>query len=283
MQPDIIRDTNFYLLTPGRRVFACEQVATEASSRGMTDLAGRATAAAGADRELLDIQAAHRDTGAALHGSLARLNDIAVDRGTTSLDSHLAAQINLFGDRHARGLAAEQLRKALFPKGVAAITGQPYVQEHVEISNLLARAEAPALTEARAALPELTPMLAHLAELNQEYGEALNADDSLSNEELRQRNRDGQRRLAELIVLIYAYFLNNAPDDGSGLAALLEPIYRQNEAVRLSRRRRRTAPRDVDPDTGEETPDDGEDPDIPEDPDLPGDDDGEADDDDALI
>ncbi|GAB4557403.1 MAG: hypothetical protein Tsb0020_01520 [Haliangiales bacterium] len=260
MTNDILTHYAGASLPTGRRVHAAEQVAARAHARGIDAIANYATDVGAKDRELLAVQERYRKTRSALYGRQAQQLDSAVDRALTVIDSYLAGQLDLFGEQHARGQAAKAMRAALFPAGVAAISQQPYVQEQVAVDNLLAVAASPELADARAAMPELAAMFGHLAERNQEYGEVLFEEmDVPSPTTLREANRDGQRRLAGLTMVVYAHFLTQAPDDDAGLSDLLEPIRYQEESARVARRRRRNALRDVAPDTGEDAPSDGDD------------------------
>jgi hypothetical protein len=97
-------------------------------------------------------------------------------------------------------------------------------------------------------------MVARLQILNQRYGDVLNSYETQpSTDDLRAADARGQELLAQTLVLIQAHFIVNAPEDHEGRAYLLEPILRQNDAIRASRRRRRP-PRDIDPDTGVDLP-----------------------------
>ncbi|GAB4538611.1 MAG: hypothetical protein Tsb0020_52690 [Haliangiales bacterium] len=259
MTNDILNHYAGASLPIGRRVRAAEQVAARARARGLDAVADYAAAASAKDRALLAARQRYRKTRGALYGREARRLDSAVDRALTVIDGYLAGQRDLFGEEHARGQAAGAVRAALFPAGVAAISQRPYVQEQAAVENLLALAAAPELADARAALPELITMLDHLSERNQRYREVLFKDTSApSPDTLRETNRDGQRRLAGLVMIIYAHFLTQAPEDNDGLSDLLEPIRFQEESARVARRRRRNALRDINPDTGEDAPDEGD-------------------------
>ncbi|GAB4543990.1 MAG: hypothetical protein Tsb0020_55520 [Haliangiales bacterium] len=271
MTNDILNNYAGALLPTGRRVRAAEQVAARARARGLNTVADYAADVSTQDRALLAVQERYRKTRSALHGRQALRLDSAVDRALTVIDRYLAGQLDLFGEQHARGQAAKAMRAALFPAGVAAISQQPYVQEQVAVENLLAVAKSPELAAARAALPEISAMFDHLAERNQEYGEVLFEDMSAPNAStLREANRDGQRRLAGLVMIIYAHFLTHAPDDDDGLSDLLAPVRYQEESTRVARRRRRNALRDIDPDTGEDAPDEDGGGDVVEDDIEPG-------------
>jgi hypothetical protein len=246
-----------YILTPGRCIHAFERVATTATVQGLDEIAAKARAGIAESSRVLDMQEQRRIMLPGFYGPDTVEIDHQVDRGLTSVDSNLGGQIDLFPADHPRAIAASAIRLALFPQGVLAITRQPFVQQRVDVARLLDAYDAPELAPARAELPELEPMMKRLAELNQKYGESIDAYDRNrpSLDDLRAAQERAHTLLTETIVLILAEYIRCAPERREQVGELLEPIVRQNEAVRAARRRRRL-PVDLEPGTGDELPED---------------------------
>jgi hypothetical protein len=152
------------------------------------------------------------------------------------------------------------LGNALFPNGAGAITSRAYVLEHEHILALLSRARDDDLAAAVARIPELPAMLARLEELDRQYGESLQPyDRGPKRDVIKAAQAHGQELLARIVAAILARHAFQ-PDRTDERDHLLEPILRQNEAIRVARQRRRR-PRDID----ESGPGDG----LDTDPDAP--------------
>ena len=150
-----------------------------------------------------------------------------------------------------RAAAAARLRRVLLPGGVGAITQLPYADQHKQIDALLARAQATELVSDLAVLPELPVALARVRELNAEYGERLrDTEEALTRQDVRARHDECQELLCALACLILGHF-GALPERHADRDRLLEPILRENEALRERRRRRRAGN-----DTGDDAPDD---------------------------
>lgn len=244
-----------YVFTPGRGVHALERVADGATALGMPAVAARAATGLERFRALMDLHARHRIARTSLYGPDTFELDNLLDRCLTAVDGYLDGQIRLFPATHPRAGAASTLRPALFPEGVAAITSQPFVHQRVEVDRLVETYQAPALAPARAELPDLDVMMVRVAEINAEYGTSIDAyeRDRPTQDTLREAQEQAQESLAETYVLILAAYIQAPPEQRPAIAALLEPIQRQNDAIRATRRRRKP-PVDVDPGTGVELP-----------------------------
>ncbi|WP_428265739.1 hypothetical protein [Haliangium sp.] len=245
---------NLYRFTPGRRAFVLRELSRRATGFGLTALATRADEASAHDQEVLAMQARRRGQNGGVYGPEAAEIDNLVDRGLTGYHAYLDAQARLFVDQ-PQGEAGERLRDHLFPAGPGAITRLPYPQQHSEITRIIAAHEDDELQADVAALPELPAMLARLRELNDLYGQMLHDYDIAPGvDEIRLADEAGQENLAEVYLLVLAHGLSDGEDAARQREHLCEPIERQNEAIRLARRRRRQ-PREVDPDLGDELPD----------------------------
>ena len=250
-----------YKLPTGRRLYALREVELRARAVGASDIADLAALALVHDHEVMRMEAsAEEAVSRGRYGRTAVALDGQVDRALTGIESYLEVQLRVFGEDSRRGIDAALLARELFPGGAAAITARPYVLEHEAIQALLLRARAGALAEAVARMPELAAMLAHLEEIDRQYGESLQAydRDRPTYEEIKRAQAHGHELLARVVAAILARHAFQ-PDRTDERDHLLEPILRQNEDIRLARQRRRR-PRDI----GEDGPD--TDPDGPEQP-----------------
>lgn len=244
-----------YIFTPGRGVHALERVADGATTLDLSAIAARAAIGIARFRALLDLQTRYRIARTSLYGPDTFEIDNLLDRCLTAVDGYLEGQIRLFPETHPRADAASTIRLALFPEGIAAITSQPFVHQRVEVDRLVETYQAPALAPARAELPDLDVMMVRVAEINREYGVSIDGyeRDRPTQDTLREAQLQAQESLAETYVLILAAYIQAPPEQRPAIAALLEPIQRQNDAIRATRRRRKP-PVDVDPGTGVELP-----------------------------
>jgi hypothetical protein len=251
------RFVDCYILPPGRGIHALERMVADATALGLAHIAARGQAAITQYNLVRDMQIRLRTSGVGVYGTDTTELDAWLDRALTSVDGYLWSQISLFPAEHARAVAANTMRPALFPQGVQAITRQSFVQQHVDVDRTIAAFESPALAPARAELPDLVPMMGHVAELNRQYGESIDSydRDRPTRESLRAAHELAHTLLLETIALILAAHVEAAPELRDSVAALLEPIERQNELVRATRRRRQR-PSDIDPGTGIELPGD---------------------------
>jgi hypothetical protein len=259
---------NTYKFPTGRRLHALREVARRSQVVEATDVAAHAQTAVAHDTALAAKEAQAEAASRNRYGRDAVPLDRRVDSTALGIESHLQAQERVYGAGSERGADANFLSRELFPLGANAIIQLPYVSQHERIEALLARTQEPAIAEAVARIPELADMLSQLEAVNLEYGTELGAYDRSrpTLEELFAGQVQGQELLAEVVALIVGRYAL-LPDRRAEREALLEPILRQNEDLRLARQRRRR-PRDVAPDTGIELPE----PDLPGVEPIPGDD-----------
>jgi hypothetical protein len=188
----------------------------------------------------------------------ARELDELVDAAVNGLDSYCESQIALFRGEE-RAAAAARLRHALLPHGVGEVTQLPYADQHIHIEALLARAREPEVIADLATLPEMDMMLARVSEVNTRYGERLHdTQEALTRQDVRARHDECQELLCTLACLIIGHF-GALPERQADRDHLLDPILRQNEALRQRRRRRRAngnagddAPGDITPEPDDE-------------------------------
>lgn len=245
-----------YKLPTGRRQYALREVEQRARALGANDIAGLAAQALVHDQEVARMELATEGVSRGRYGPEAVTLDGQVDRALIGIEVYLEAQIRVYGEDSQRGMDAALIDRTLFPNGAAAITARSYVLEHEAILALLHLAREGALAEAVARIPELPAMLAQLEELDRQYGASLLAyeRDRPSFEEIKVAQAHGQEMLARVVAVILARHAL-APDRTDERDHLLEPILRQNEAMRLARQRRRR-PRDLEADGRDTDPDD---------------------------
>ena len=154
-------------------------------------------------------------------------------------------------DNPLRGQAAELVGE-LFPGGVQPFTQMTHVDQHAEMERLV-EAFNGRFKEQVGALG-LRPKVDELAQLTQEYGERLRArgvTKSVTYDDLRAADAEGQDNLLRIIARIIGQFSGKGDEDAAARTALIGPILQQQEEIRTYYRSRRSV-RDVDPETGEE-------------------------------
>lgn len=247
---------SLYKFTTGRRLHALREIARRAMALVIGPVVTHATRAIAHDQKVMTMEATIDAAGTSQHGPDAAILDRQVDRAITGLELHLNAQVRMYGEQHPIGKDATLVRDELLPDGAGAITFLPYATQHERIDALLVIAEDPdsELGKAVARVPGLSAMFTHLRTHNDAYGASLQDYDRgrPTREELAEAQAEGQDNLAEVVFVIMAHYAGQ-PELRAQRDSLLEPVLRQNEAIRLARRRRRL-PGDVDPDTGIELP-----------------------------
>jgi len=132
------------------------------------------------------------------------------------------------------------VKQVLLPEGVGFITSQPYADQHTQVEGLLQRAASPELSADMAVLVELPVLLERLRVVNEKYGAALlQAVSAPTRQDVRDEHARCQEVLAEVVALIFGHYALQPPERQEDRDFLLEPILRQDEAIRAGRRRRR--------------------------------------------
>jgi hypothetical protein len=233
-----------------RCLFVLEQVRDRAQALDIPVIVTLAERAIARVREALDFDQRQRALRTSKFPPEARELDQLVDAAIDGLDTYCESQMALYRGQE-RAAAAARLRRALLPGGVGAITQLPYADQHKQIDALLARAQAADVITDLAALPEMAAALAHVRGLNQQYGERLrDTEEALTRQDVRARHDQCQELLCTLTCLIIGHF-GALPERHADRDRLLEPILREDEALRERRRRRRAAG-----EAGDDAPDD---------------------------
>lgn len=244
---------DLYRFSPGRALWAMRQVQQRALVMNKAEIAALSAIGMGSAQEALDLLLRVQGSRTAQYPPEAAAADNLVDHGVAGVDGYLDVQARMY-QGEARAAAAERLRTALLPSGVAPITRLPYAEQHGAVSAMLARAADPELTSAITALPEMSSLLTRLTGFNDQYGAILaQVLPRTTHETLREAEQRCQEILEALTGLIIGHFRLHEPENTAGRDHLLEPILQQNAAIGAARRLRRL-PVDVDPETGEELP-----------------------------
>jgi hypothetical protein len=248
--------TNLYRFPTGRRLHALREIARRAMELVVAPVVTHAIRAIAHDERVMAMEAAMAAANTSQHGPDAPVLDRKVDRAVTGLELQLDGHVRVYGEEHPIARDAALVRDELLPDGASAITFLPYATQHERVDALLTMAEDPdgAVGQAVARVPGLPQMFAQLRTHNDAYGVSLRSYDRgrPTREELAEAQAEGQDNLAEVVFVIMAHYAGQ-PELHAQRDSLLEPVVRQNEAIRLARRRRRR-PGDVDPETGIELP-----------------------------
>jgi len=246
---------NFYVFTTGRRLFGLRQVRTAALAEGFTELVEHCDAAIEHD---LATQAIERrwagEPASADTNPEAQRIDVLVDRTLGGIrDTAVAQTVGSSDDDPIHAKVAVFVKK-VFPTGnVRDITTLAHVEE-LEAVDGIVRLFKGELAELVAEL-SLGRLADRLAKLAVDYRAALESPPAslIDWGRVRAARAEGQGLLLEAVALIVGKRHGRTPEGTAARVSLLEPLLRQNEAIGLSLRGRRT-PTDVNPETGEEQP-----------------------------
>ncbi len=144
---------------------------------------------------------------------------------------------------------AVEMKESLFPSGVYPITSSRYQQQHMHVEQLLDRLEGEFSTHVDAL--GIGHLVDSLAELQATFGNQLSLDgeDTVTFDEVESARAEGRDALHKVIFIIYGDYC----DDPETRQHLLAPVEYQNEQIGRHMERRGTIP-EVDPDSGEPTP-----------------------------
>jgi hypothetical protein len=266
MEGVVVSLINLYPFPTGRRLYALEMVQRRARELGIKVVAEHAQRGIAHDRATMAMETAGRPGHDECPGALPMTDgealmvpskepskeiDTQLHRAILGLDSYLDLQVRVFAADSVRGHAATILRQVLLPMGAGAMLQLPIAEELAEVDALIDRLDfLPEAADAMAALPDIEPIVGRIKELAGQYRLSRDGKGRVAGpEQICEARIRGQRLLAETVALIVGHFAVNAPNDDEGRSYLLEPILRQNQALREARQRRRQ-PTDIDPRTG---------------------------------
>jgi hypothetical protein len=251
---------NFYDFSTGRRLFALSQVQKLAKDHAFAELSTHTATAIQHDKRTHELDLKWSEIPGAAVGSkttkkLSKIQriDAKVDRTLTALRDAAVAQIDGAEPDDAIHLQVDGFLRAIFPAGVQAVTGLSFVDELNAVDAIVDKlngSHAGAVAELG-----LTRIAKRLATLAVEYRAAQEApsEEELSFGTVRAARAKGQEHLLQAVALIVGKYHSSADEHVAARSALLAPILKQNEAIRLYLRSRR-AVEDVDPETGEVDP-----------------------------
>jgi hypothetical protein len=191
-----------------------------------------------------------------IHGEKAGKADGALDRAWTDFVALCQSVVNLLGTDNPKGAAAHQIVDKGFPRGVAAITNKSFVEEFEASMALIERLTKGDLRDAvnTVGFGVFVERLGVLAEqLGSELGKP-EPDTTPTWDEVRAARAAMHDQLARVIAIICGAFAQNTDAHNARRSELLGPIATQQQRLR-ARYRARLGVLDVDPETGEETPD----------------------------
>ena len=243
-----------YKMPSGRVSYAMRHVLEVARASDEQTLVGLVEATLAAAASCRGLELRHRRTPKApLHGAGALKADAELDRGWSRFASILQSTAELFGAADPKGSAAARLHDRLFPRGVAAITSQSFVEEF-ESSKLLVQRLASGDLAPEVTLLGQRETVERLAILTKELGKELAAlveDHVPSWDEVRAARATMQHALVRFVARVCGSYIDDDEQSASKRHALLAPLAEQQRRL-AERYRARFGTVDVDPETGVE-------------------------------
>ena len=179
----------------------------------------------------------------------------------------LLKSMSLAFEKRPIGMAAQKLLTAFFPKGIGVVVNDTYENELVVAEHLLYCIDQ-SLAAEWAKIPT-EDLRDRLFEIVTEFREAMQASPNLlKSETVKAAQADAQKALFRVICACILAYSNGESEDNAALQKLFAPIEAQSARVRKLRQKK-TAPTDVDPESGEELVEDSDPGDLDEDPDAP--------------
>lgn len=242
---------SFYAFSTGRRMFALQQVAKEATAAGHAALAAHCDAALDHDRGTRDLEARWAgQTSESQYTPEARQLDLLVDAALVALRDGVdsAARASEPGD--PLGEAAVELGKLLFPTSVADIIKLPYIDELGQVARIVAllgsQEWSPKVKELG-----LARQAAYLSGLEKKYRVAVQTPGKVAFADVKAARARGQSLMLQAVAMVLGLYPSDSAADQAARAKLLGPVFVQNDAIREYLRTRRAIV-DIHPDTGEE-------------------------------
>ena len=248
---------SIYTFSTGRRLFALAQLMKAAKDYKLKELVAHCEMALAYDQKTraLETQWAAPVVAPAGQGVVTRI-DFLVDRVLVALRDTTRAQADGHEDTGKDSIPqkAGRLLTAIFPLGVQKVTQAVFVEELAAVDGIVLSLKSKELAPIVEELG-LGNLAKRLAELAVEYRAALEAPDAevMSFGDVRGARAQGQEHVLMAIAMILGRFPGATPDHLEARTALLGPILKQNEAIRLYLKSRRTV-EDVNPETGEIDP-----------------------------
>ena len=242
-------------LGPGRRVVALREIRRNAIALRLDELARVVEAALAADLEFIELRRNWRAARAEVPADPLLANmEARMDRLLSGLRRDIADIAMAAPNTDPRRGAARRLRLGLLLDGCGRLDGAPLLDEaRWVVAELLGvRRDDSVLLGLDPRVAILRGLLDAYAERSQLIEEAAAAR-AASWSDVRAADDAGLRRLRGVIARVLGRFPGESPADRDARSRLLRSVVAQQEALRVTYRRRQPV-NDVDPDTGEPEP-----------------------------
>jgi hypothetical protein len=240
---------NLYVLSTGRRVFALQQVkpiAEELGEDALVTLLGRALEH---DARTLRLESSWAASGYDSDPQRVKRIDAQVDRTLSAIRD--VAESQVAGGFPGEDLeeTSQELMREIFPAGVFAVSSLPFVEELAAVEHILRQLRGPFSRHVETL--GLGRLVARLGALAEEYRAAQEEKPKAhaSWGDVRAARAKGQAYVLKVVALIVGRHFEDDAADMKVRVRLLEPILKQQEAVRQYLKVRRPV-EDVDPATG---------------------------------
>lgn len=245
---------NFIQMPTGRYLFALKAIQEQARGLALGAVEEAARVALEKGQEAQRLEFSYEQTRE--KSSSARGNAMVLDNQLDALISAIKAVVDArtLGDEHDPVVqAARRVLAVVFPRGVSPIIHQSF-EVQLGIMDVMLEQFGGDLAQEMSLLGlerEVGRMERLVEEFRAELSRAANSKTAYADV------REAREVLHEYVALVFIQALAAYPGLSRRMnerrRALLEPLFDQQERVREAYRRRR-APRDVDPATGEELP-----------------------------
>ncbi len=245
---------NLAYLTTGRRLYALKLALEAAVSLGVEAVIA-----------LIEEAIAHDTRTSALEESWIRSRKVSTARGKAfELDSGIDAtlgtiytiltdNVRLFAPDNPIVVASKEILAQLFSEGIMPVITLPFEEQLDKNLTIIDRLKGDLHTAATTA--NIAPYLDHFKTLNAAFGVELKAaaGKEIPFDKLEASRDKGNLYIRRIAALIMGTFNSDSEEDAANRQTLLAPFLEQDDRIRKGRKGRRV-PLDVDPQTGEEQP-----------------------------
>ena len=242
-------------LTSGRRLYALRQCLEVAETIGHATLLSLIQAAIAHDSKTIIMERAwiRSKKVSTARGDAANL-DNQIDSVLGDILTVLNSNIRGLKKSHPASLASKTIIAKVFPNGVHPIITLPFEEQLMVNETVIAMLKGELKTEA--ALAGIEGFVEHLEELNDAFSDELeNFETKEIDFSVLEAARDkGNLNLRTIVAVTLVEYREATGEKAQEGHKLLKPIFDQGDRLRQARKGRRPI-QDVDPDTGEELPD----------------------------
>lgn len=161
----------------------------------------------------------------------ARIVDAKLDRAWTALHDLCVNALGAFEPGSGPEVAARTLIEQLFPRGPAAVTNLPYVDQHAALKSLVERSRTQLDLVRAVQTLSVGVFLDRIDDLNEVYGDSLGKQERISYDEVLIADRRGWLALTELVARILGAFPSTEGPDEAARRTLLGPLREQEAAM----------------------------------------------------